>query len=64
MTHHGEVLSSNTDDPRFREPTDAPDAEATPEARMASTPGEPALSKVPTITQTMLRDGDQPESPE
>jgi hypothetical protein len=53
---HGEVLPSNTDDPHFDSPAEMPAEEAPPEARMATTPGEPGLSKVPSITQSMLRD--------
>ena len=53
---HGEVLPSNTDDPHLRESVEAPDEEAPPEARMHATSGEPGVSKVPSITQAMLRD--------
>ena len=60
---HGEVLPSNTDDPRLDESVDAPAAETPPEARMQATPGEPGLSKVPSITQSMLRD-DEDDEPE
>ena len=60
---HGEVLPDNTDEPRWHESVDAPDEEAPPEARMHSTSGEPALSKVPSITQSMLRD-DEDDEPE
>ena len=62
---HGEVLPSNTDDPQFDSPVETPAEEAPPESRMAATPGEPGLSKVPSITQSMLRDdpdrGTEPE---
>jgi hypothetical protein len=56
---HGEVLLSKEDDPRFRQPVEAPDEEATPEAGMGAIPGEPGLSKVPIITQSLLRDEDE-----
>ena len=52
---HGEVLPDNTDDARFAPSDRAPAQDAPPEARMAATPGEPGLSKVPSITQAMLR---------
>ena len=60
---HGEVLPSNTDDPHLNASPEAPDEGARPETRMAATPGEPGLSKVPSITQSMLRDepGAEPE---
>ena len=57
----GEVLPSNTQDPRFRRSVEAPDEEAPPEARMGATPGEPALSKVPSITQAMLKEDEEVE---
>jgi hypothetical protein len=53
---HGEMLPSNADDPHWRASSDAPAEDADPEARMQATPGEPGLSKVPSITQAMLRD--------
>ena len=53
---HGEVLPSNTDDAHWRETVDAPAEDAPPDARMQATPGEPALSKVPSITPALLRD--------
>jgi hypothetical protein len=60
---HGEMLPSNADDPEWRASTDAPAEDAEPEARMHTTPGEPGLSKVPSITQSMLRDDDEDEAP-
>jgi hypothetical protein len=53
---HGEVLPSNTEDPNFDSPAETPAEEAPPEARMSTTSGEPGLSKVPSITQSMLRE--------
>jgi hypothetical protein len=64
---HGEVLPDNTDDPKFR-PSDRSDKahaeDAEPQARMATTPGEPGLSKVPSITPAMLRERDEPQPAE
>ena len=62
MMSHGEILPNNTDDPAFRSAPDAPAEDTQPEARMATTSGEPGLSKVPSITQSMLRDKDEAES--
>ena len=53
------MLPSNVDEPDAGHPVEAPDEEAAPEARMRAVPGEPALSKVPSITQGMLRDEDE-----
>lgn len=53
---HGEVLPSNTDDAPLRDAREAPAEDTRPESRMATTSGEPGLSKVPSITQAMLRD--------
>ena len=58
---HSEVLPSNTDDPRFHQAVEAPDEEAPPEARMDATPGEPAVSKVPSITQALLKEDEEAE---
>jgi hypothetical protein len=60
---HGEVLPSNTEDPHLRSSTEAAAEDTPPEARMATTAGEPGLSKVPSITQSMLREdpGAEPE---
>jgi hypothetical protein len=61
---HGEVLPNNTDDPYFEAPAETPAEDTPPEARMATTSGEPGLSKVPSITQSMLREdpGAEPET--
>jgi hypothetical protein len=59
---HGEVLPDNTDEARMRDAREAPAEDTPPEARMATTPGEPGLSKVPSITQAMLRDDPDAEA--
>jgi hypothetical protein len=58
---HGEVLPSNTDETPLRDAREVPAEETPPESRMATTPGEPGLSKVPSITQAMLRDDSERE---
>ena len=58
----GKVLKSNVNDPRLNQPVEADaDDPASPSERMAATPGEPAVSKVPSITQRMVHDENNQE---
>ena len=60
----GRVLKSNQDDPALNRRSEAlrgDDADAySAGERMAATDGEPAISKVPSITQQMVKEGALP----
>ena len=60
-----EILPSNAEAEPTRNVKMPEDEDvATPRERMRGTPGEPAISKVPSITQGMLKEEEEEEEEE